>query len=133
MNIYIKILLYFLIKYFLCFFIGMIESNNFSILKINNLKSSADIFLYFWIILFFPIVNFYLFFLPISFSLKLKRNIALFLNLLFIIIEILIYIYFTSQKYILDFQSLILFLSSIICFTIFFNKEANIFKKSIVE
>lgn len=133
MNIYIKILLYFLIKYFLCFFIGMIESNNFSILKINNLRSFADIFLYFWIILFFPIVNFCLFFLPISFSLKLKRYVALVLNLLFIIIEILIYIYFTSQKYILDSQSLILFLSSIICFTIFFNKEANILKKSIVE
>ncbi len=131
MNIFIKILFYFLVKYSLCFLVGMLESNNFSILKINNLKNPTDIFLYCWIILFFPVINFCLFFLPINFSLKLKRNKALILNLLFIIIEILIYIYFTSQKYTLDSQTLVLFLSSIICFIIFFNKELKFFQKNI--
>lgn len=126
-----KIFLYFFTKYFLCFFISMIESGNFSMLKINQIKNSLDLFYYCWILLFFPIMNFVIFFLPINYSLKLKKQNFLILNLFLIFVEVLIYIYFTSQKFTFDFQIQILLLSSIICFILFFNKEMNLFSKKI--
>lgn len=124
-----KIFFYFLAKYFLFYSISMVESNNFSMLKINEIKNGADLFYYFWLVLFFPIVKFVIFVLPIIYSFDLRKQKSILLNLFLIII--LIYIYFTSQKYILDSQTLVLFLSSIICFAVFFNKEVKIYSKKI--
>lgn len=126
MNTITKILLYFLTKYFLFYIIGAIQSNNFSIFKINNIKNFGDLFFYLWIILFFPIVNFVFFFLLINFSFKLMKYKFLILNLIFVVLEILFFIYFTSQKYVIDSASLTLFLVSVICFILFFNKEIKL-------
>ena len=134
MNKFTKIFLYFLTKYFLFYICGAIESNNFSIFKINNIKNFEDVFFYLWLILFFPILNFVVFFLPIYYSFELKKYQFLFLNLILILFEIFIFIYFTSQKYIIDIDILILFSLSIICFTIFFyryikNETTNLRKR----
>ena len=112
---------YFLLKYFLIFLISAIIENNFTIFRIDKLKNFSDFFFYFWIILFFPVMNFIIFSLPIYLSFKLNKTSWIILNFIIILLEVLLYIYFTSQKYIVETENVSLFSSSLILFFLFFN------------
>ena len=123
MNRFKQIGLYFILKYFLIFIISSIIAKNYSIFRIDELKNFSSLFFYLWIILFFPVLNFIIFSVPINLSFKLNKTLWIIANLIFILLEVLLYIYFTSQKYIAETQSVLLFLISMIIFLIFFNEK----------
>ena len=115
--------IYFILKYFIFFLISAIIDQNFSIFRIDQIKKIEDFFFYFWIILFFPILNFIVFSLLIYFSFKLKKAIKIIFNIIFIILEIFIFIYFTSQKFILNYQLVLLFTISVVMFYFLFKNK----------
>lgn len=115
--------IYFILKYFIFFLISAIIDQNFSIFRIDQIKKIEDFFFYFWIILFFPILNFIVFSLLIYFSFKLKKAIKIIFNIIFIILEIFIFIYFTSQKITLDYQIILLFTISVVMFYFLFKNK----------
>lgn len=115
--------IYFILKYFIFFLISAIIDQNFSIFRIDQIKKIEDFFFYFWIILFFPILNFIVFSLLIYFSFKLKKAFKIIFNIIFIILEIFIFIYFTSQKFILNYQLVLLFTISVVMFYFLFKNK----------
>ena len=115
--------IYFILKYFIFFLISAIIDQNFSIFRIDQIKKIEDFFFYFWIILFFPILNFIVFSLLIYFSFKLKKAFKIIFNIIFIILEIFIFIYFTSQKITLDYQIILLFTISVVMFYFLFKNK----------
>lgn len=115
--------IYFILKYFIFFLISAIIDQNFSIFRIDQIKKNEDFFFYFWIILFFPILNFIVFSLLIYFSFKLKKAFKIIFNIIFIILEIFIFIYFTSQKFILNYQLVLLFTISVVMFYFLFKNK----------
>ena len=127
MKILKKICVYFLLKYCLFYLIVSIINQNFSIFRVDDLRSFENIFYYMWLILFFPIISIFLFSFPIHYSLKLNSFYKYLLNLIFIIIEFFIFIYFTSQKIEMKIDYIIFILLGIILFPMIFlnfkNKE----------
>lgn len=102
--------------------IPMIMDGDYRLLEFNNIRNGQDLFYYFWIVMFFPIIDIILFSLPLYFGLKVKNKVLMVVSLFTIfIIEYFIYVYFTSQK-VFDEDGLQKVIISVIVFAIFFYK-----------
>lgn len=121
MNTFKKIGVYFLLKYFLFYLIISLINQNFSVFRIDELKSFENVFFYTWILLFFPVISFLLFSIPIYYSFKLKSFYKYFFNSIFIILEFLVFVYFTSQKIEVNIDYVIFILIGVILFPILFS------------
>lgn len=100
----------------------MVVNNEFKLLQINNIKNGQDLFYYLWIVLFFPLVDIILFATPLYFSFKAKRFLIFVSSIIIILlIEYIIYAYFTSQK-MFNQDALFKMLISLITLLVFFHK-----------
>ena len=95
---FVNVLLFIFVKYLLFYIFLMFKNNDYSLVQIGALKNSEDIFFYFWIFLFLPVTNIFLFSVPIYFVLRVKKVIYFMLLLSIVLIaEYLLYTYFASQ------------------------------------
>jgi hypothetical protein len=120
LNICISIILKYLIFYILLMFIN----KEFQLLEFNNIKNGQDLFFFLWIVLFFPILDIILFAIPLYFSLKAKTLIFVISIIIILLIEYLIYAYFTSQK-LFALDSLLKVIVNILLLFIFFYKTRH--------
>jgi hypothetical protein len=119
----INIFLYFLIKYVIFFFILMLLNNDFTLLKISNIKTGEGLFIYLWMILFFPIIEMILFSIPIYNAFKVNKFIIFLLIItITMIIEYFLYVYLTTQ-HLFDRDAMIKTSISILLLLIFFYKR----------
>ena len=120
---FLNISLYIFIKSIIFYCILMILNNDFTLLNVmNNIKNGKNLFYYLWVILFFPIVDILFFSIPLYHILKVKKIIlSIILVSIVIVIEYLLYVYFTTQK-IYDRDATIKIVVSIILLIIFFYK-----------
>jgi len=68
-----NIALYIFLKYLIFYILLMFKNDDYTLIRINELKTAEDWFYYLWIFLFLPIASALLFSGPIYFSFKLKR------------------------------------------------------------
>ena len=120
LNICISIILKYLIFYILLMFIN----KEFQLLEFNNIKNGQDLFFFLWIVLFFPILDIILFAIPLYFTLKAKTLIFVISIIVILLIEYLIYAYFTSQK-LFALDSLLKVIVNILLLFIFFYKTRH--------
>ena len=119
----INIFLYFVVKYIILFCILMLLNNDFTLLKISNIKTGEGLFIYLWMILFFPIIEMILFLVPIYNAFKVNKFIIFLLIITIImIIEYFLYVYFTTQ-HLFDRDAMIKTCISILLLVIFFYKK----------
>jgi hypothetical protein len=119
----INIFLYFLIKYVIFFFILMLLNNDFTLLKISNIKTGEGLFIYLWMILFFPIIEMILFSIPIYNAFKVNKFVIFLLIItITMIIEYFLYVYLTTQ-HLFDRDAMIKTSISILLLVIFFYKR----------
>ena len=119
----INVFLYFLIKYVIFFFILMLLNNDFTLLKISNIKTGEGLFIYLWMILFFPIIEMILFSIPIYNAFKVNKFIIFLLIItITMIIEYFLYVYLTTQ-HLFDRDAMIKTSISIFLLLIFFYKR----------
>jgi hypothetical protein len=119
-----NIFLYFIIKQIIFFCVLMVLNNDFTLLKIvSNIKTGEGLFIYLWMILFFPIVEMILFSVPIYNAFKVNKFIIFLLIITIImIIEYFLYVYFTTQ-HLFDRDAMIKTCISILLLVIFFYKK----------
>ncbi len=93
-----KVVLFFFVKYVLFYILMMFKNNDFSLIQLNRLRNSGDLFYYCWTFLFYPILCIVLFSLPIYYAIKSKK-IIYFIPLLSLVLvtEYTIYTYLDSQ------------------------------------
>lgn len=120
---FLNICIYILVRTIIFFFILMILNNDFTLLKVSNIKNGQGLFLYLWLILFFPMIEIILFSAFILYTFQIKRFIA-FLGLIGVIllVEYFLYVYFTSQKS-FDRDGIIKIIVSAVFMLIFFYKS----------
>jgi hypothetical protein len=119
----INIFLYFLIKYVIFFFILMLLNNDFTLLKISNIKTGEGLFIYLWMILFFPIIEMILFSIPIYNAFKVNKFVIFLLVItVTMIVEYFLYVYLTTQ-HLFDRDAMIKTSISILLLLIFFYKR----------
>lgn len=94
LNICVSIIL----KYFIFYILLMFINKEFKLLEISNVKNGQDLFYYLWVVLFFPILDMILFAIPLYFSFKAKIFIFVISTFVILLIEYLLYAFFTSQK-----------------------------------
>ncbi|PSL42291.1 hypothetical protein CLV51_1167 [Chitinophaga niastensis] len=95
------VLLYFLLKYLILYVLLMFIRQDYAFLRVDKLRSGGDWYYYMFMFLFLPIINMVLFSAVVYFSFKLKNFIA-FVALIGLVslAEYLVYVFFTSQKYV---------------------------------
>lgn len=117
-----KILLFFFVKYFIFYIVMMFKNNVFSLIQLNTISNIQDVFYYCWTFLFYPILCFILFSMPIYFALKAKKPIY-FISLMCVVLlsEYSIYTYLDSQLDLMNgiYNGII----SLIMFVLFFFKN----------
>ncbi|RFM34458.1 hypothetical protein DXN04_14365 [Chitinophaga silvisoli] len=94
------VLLYFLLKYLILYILIMFIRQDYAFLRVDKLSSVGDWYYYMFMFLFLPIINMVLFSAVVYFSFRLK-NFLTFVALIGLIsvAEYLMYVFFTSQKY----------------------------------
>jgi hypothetical protein len=119
----INIFLYFVVKYIIFFCILMLLNNDFTLLNISNIKTGEGLFIYLWMVLFFPIIEMIFFSIPIYNAFKVN-NFIIFLLIITItmIIEYFLYVYFTTQ-HLFDRDAMIKTCISLLLLVIFFYKR----------
>lgn len=96
---FLNICISILVSYIIFLGIPMIMNGDYRLLEFSNIQNGTDLFLYLWLILFFPIVDIILFSAPLYFSFKIKNRFSFILSVFLIFsIEYFIYAYFTSEK-----------------------------------
>ena len=109
----------------------MIVNNDFKLLQLSNIKNGQDLFYYLWIVLFFPVVDIFLFSIPIYFSLKIKNVISFILVIgLILLIEYSIYAYFTSQFFFNKDAFIKIIISGILLWVFFYKHIISMFKEN---
>ncbi len=95
---FVKILVFWLVKYIVFYLFMMFKTGNYAFVKINEIKNGEDLFYYLFLFLFLPIVSMLIFILPMYFSFKVTRFVyfALILGAI-IIVEYFIYTSLASQ------------------------------------
>ena len=119
----INIFLYFVVKYIIFFCILMLLNNDFTLLNISNIKTGEGLFIYLWMVLFFPIIEMIFFSIPIYNAFKVN-NFIIFLLIITItmLIEYFLYVYFTTQ-HLFDRDAMIKTCISLLLLVIFFYKR----------
>lgn len=128
---FINILLFIFVKYLLFYIFLMFKNNDYSLIQIGSLKNSQDVFYYFWIFLFLPIVNIIFFSAPIYFTFKVKSRIYFILLIGGVLVaEYFLYTYFASQADLMNgvYNGII---SLLLLFLFFFRHLGLIFKQGI--
>ena len=117
-----KILLFMLLKYFVFYVFMMFKNSNYALIEIGDLNSFENVFYYLWIFLFFPIVCFALFSVPIYYSFS-KRNLNIFIliSVGVLIAEYIVYTFLASTTNL--FNGMFNAIISLLCFPIIFWKE----------
>jgi hypothetical protein len=69
---FIKIFLFWLVKYIAFYVFMMFKTGNYAFVKVKEIKSGVDLFYYLWIFLFLPVVFMIIFSVPMYFSFKIK-------------------------------------------------------------
>ena len=126
----VNIFTFWLVKYFAFYVLMMFKNNNFTLIKLNEIKDCESLFYYLWIFLFLPIVTTILFSAPIYFSFKVKF-VGYFLLIIGVTLtlEYILYTWLASQS---DYvNGLLNLLISIIFLFIFFRRNAS-FSKNII-
>ncbi len=117
-----NIALYIFLKYFIFYVLLMFKNNNYTLIRINELKTIGDWFYYLWIFLYLPIVSTVLFSAPIYFSFKLKRGFLFILLILtFFLGEYFLYTYLASTTDIMN--GVYLEIISVLLFFLFFYRH----------
>jgi len=120
----LKASIFFLVKYFVFYLLLMIKNENTYFLKIGNIKNGVDLFYYLWLLLSLPLISFLILFVPICFTLKVnRRGVFLFLILLILVAEYLVYTYLASSSNLMN--GVINGVVSIIFLLVFFYKDIS--------
>lgn len=126
---YKNVLLFILMKYLLFYIFLMLKNENYTLIRINDLKTSDDWFYYLWIFLFMPCLVSIFFSAPIYFSFRIKKfPIFVFLIGVIFLAEYFLYTYFASQTDLINgvYNGVI----SVLLFVLFFYKHiALLFKQ----
>lgn len=120
-----NILVYIFIKYVLFYIFLMFKNNDFSLLKLNTLKTGQDWFYYLWMFLFLPVISMVLFSAPLYFTFKVKNAIYFIVFVSIILIaEYFLYTYFASQANLLNgvYNGII----SLLLLLLFFSKQISL-------
>lgn len=117
---FLNILFYILIKYLVFYIFMMFKNDNYYLIN-PGIRDGADLFYYLWMFLFFPVLIFILFSIPIYYSFKIiKCSYFVLVNLIVLGIEYCLYTYLASQ---LDFSNGIYnMIISVILFLILFQE-----------
>jgi hypothetical protein len=117
----INVIAFFFIKYVTFYIFLMLLNQNYSFIRIDQLRTGQDVFYYLFLFLFLPVVMTVLLILPVYLSFKIK-NIFGFSTVFLIVLalECVIYTWSTSQRITLySFYNLMV---SLIVFCVFFYK-----------
>lgn len=119
-----KILSYIFISNFCFYLIEMMKSNSCKALDISKIRGFQDLFLYLFLMLFFPIIEIILVAYPFKMIFEKVKNVFLFwlLILVIFVVEYFIYVYFTNQK-IYNVDAFIKVGIAIVFFLVFFMKD----------
>lgn len=127
---FINIILYTLLKFIIIYIVFMIATSNFKLLQLNNIQNGSDLFYYLWLVLFIPVMNMLFFSVPFFLSFKIKSKTYFLITVVSIaVLEYLLYVYFTSQKYI-DVKGTYIELISLGVFYLLFFKRINAIGKT---
>lgn len=122
---FLNILFYILFKYLIVYLVFMIATNNYKIIQVSNVKNGADLFYYLWLLLFLPVVSMVLFSAPYYLLFRIKnKDIFIVAIVTILLVEYLFYVYFNSQKHI-DMRGILMVLISSIVFYLMFFKKIN--------
>ena len=117
-----NIVLYIFLKYLAFYVFMMFRNNNYTLIRVNELKTFGDLFYYIWIFPYMPVIITILFSVPIYYSFKLKK-IYVFLLLIaaVFVAEYFLYTYWASQLDLMNgvYNAII----SIILFILFFYRH----------
>jgi hypothetical protein len=93
-----NIVVYIFLKYLVFYVFMMFRNKNYTLVRINELKTFGDWFYYLWIFLFMPVIITILFSAPLYFSFRLKQFyfFALVMGAVFVA-EYFLYTYLASQ------------------------------------
>ncbi len=95
----LNIILFWLVKYFVYYFLLMFKNNNFTLVKVNELNNLEDFFYYAWLFLSMPLLCVIFFLAPTYFTFKLKKIIHLILIMLIIVVvEYFLYTWLASPS-----------------------------------
>lgn len=119
---YANICLSFLVKYLFFYFILGCINNDFSIFKFYELRSLEGVFLYFWLVLGFPILEVFLFsnLLFKAFHSSYRKYILL--VSLVLLAQYSLFSFLTSQK-LLNFEGLLNVSVQLLIISIFYDKK----------
>ncbi len=93
-----NILLFWIVKYVAFYVFMMFKSNNYFLIKVNDIKNGSDLFYYLWLFLFLPVVSMIILSAPLYFSFKVKGLIYFLLIISVVLVaEYLIYTWSASQ------------------------------------
>lgn len=128
---YLNVLFFLLLKYIVVYVIFACATD-FKMPQISNIKNGADLFLFLWMNLFFPVLEMILFSVPLYFALKIKRWVSFFLVIALITVsEYFVYVYFTSDKHI-NIKGVFIELIGLTVFVVcFFRVISSMFKQAI--
>lgn len=124
----LNILFFWIIKYLIFYVFLMFKNEDYSLLKIVEMKSANDLFYYFWVFLFLPILFMILLSIPLYFLFKIKRIIYFIIVLAMILVsEFFIYTLLASTSDLMNgiYNGII---SVIFLFLFFFRTINRIFK-----
>jgi hypothetical protein len=94
----LNILLFWFVKYIAFYVLLMFKNSNYTLLKVNEIKTGGDLFYYLWLFLFLPVVCMLVFSAPMYFSFKVKSLVYFALIIAAIlIVEYLFYTWSASQ------------------------------------
>lgn len=119
MNIFIKIILYFLSKYIVFYSLYALLNKNYSVFKLTEIKTLDSLIYYLFLFLTLPLSCIIIFTFFIYLSVEMKKTLYL---LIFLLGEYILYSYLTSTK-IIDFNGLLNLFISIVFLFIFFKKQ----------
>lgn len=117
-----NILFYLFIKYIAFYLYLAFKNNDFYFFEVSNMKY----FMYWWMLLFLPIVIIFIFSAPIYFSLKIKSPIYFMLLMGAILVaEYFVYVFFTSDKHV-DMNGVYNGIISVLFLLLFFFKHIRL-------
>lgn len=94
----LNILFFWVVKYIAFFIFMMFKNDNFTFIKVNEIKNGEDLFYYLWIFLFLPVVCMIILSAPLHFLFKTSKiNYFLLIICIILIAEYFIYTYLASQ------------------------------------
>jgi len=125
-----NILSFWLVKYVAFYILLMFKNDNYTLLKVNEIKNVEDLFYYLWLFLFLPVVCILILSIPLFFSLRVKKltYIALIITAI-LIAEYFLYTWLASQTNLINgvYNGV---LSLLFLLLFFFRRVANLYQEN---